>query len=602
MSYLRLIQDTLQNMAMTLASALNVDVVIADKHLTRIAGTGKLGNKLEEDCAGDSLFANVINTGKPQINLRKEDSPICKKCSHLAQCHEYANMTYPIQVDKDTIGVISFTSFNEEQRRIISYKREEYLNMLKHMAEMIEKEIVGIKVKNRLKGNIAEVNEIINCLNKGIIILNSNMEIIHINIKALKILDVDLSDTKIINSPIDDIIKNIDLEDTGNEDMMAYWNIKGEDVRVIYNINKLYLGNGQLSLMVSFDRIAEIVNIAKTYETKEEIVFSNIIGKSHPLLEAINRSKIVAKTDATVLLQGASGTGKELFARSIHNESPRKDGPFVVINCASLPENIIESELFGYEQGAFTGASPRGKRGKIELANNGTLFLDEIGDFPLHLQTRLLRVLQERRIDKVGGEKPIDINIRIISATNKDLITLVRQGKFRLDLFYRLNTIPIHLPPLKDRGDDIFLCSQYIIEKICDRMNKNKKRLSKEVKEAFLQYEWPGNIRELENVLEHGICFATGDRITLKDLPKYFLNNSLSKVEEIPRTSPIDNTIYDRLLSEKVESLEQLKMEFERDIINQLLEIYGNSVEGKKAIAKKLDISLTTLYRKMGGR
>ena len=601
MSYLRLIQGTLQNLAVTLALALNIDVVIADKHLTRIVGTGKFNSKLDENCSGDSLFANVIKTGEPKINLKKVDSEICKNCSNLVNCHEYANMTYPIKIDDEIVGVISFASFNGEQADIMSCKKDEYFNMLKHVAEMIEKEIISIKVKNKLKRDIAEVNEIINCLNKGIIILNSKMEIIHINIKALKILDIDLSDTTIIDKHINTVIKKIKLQDTNNKDIMGYWNIKGEDVRVIYNISELHLEGKELSLMISFDKVKEIINIAKTYECKEEIVFSNIIGKSEPLLEAINKSKIAAQTDSTILIQGDSGTGKELFARSIHNESLRKEGPFVVINCASLPENLIESELFGYERGAFTGANPSGKKGKIELANNGTLFLDEIGDFPLHLQTRLLRVLQERQIDRVGGGKPIDINIRVISATNKDLETLVSQGKFRLDLFYRLNIIPINLPTLKERGDDVFLCSQYIMEKICSKMNKGKKYLSQEVKDAFIEYDWPGNIRELENVLEHGICFATGDKIMLKDLPEYFLDNRLPRIlkKEDCRKDYIGNEMYQKLLITENKNLEQLKMEFEKDIINKLIGIYGDSVEGKKIVAKKLDIGLTTLYRKI---
>lgn len=601
MSYLRLAQRTLQNMAMTLASALNIDVVIADKYLTRIVGTGKFDSKLDENCVGDSLFANVIKTGRPQINLKKEDSQVCRNCSNLANCHEDANMTYPIKIDDEIVGVVSFASFNGEQESIISYKKDEYFNMLKHVAEMIEKEIISIRVKNKLKRDIAEVNEIINCLNKGIIILNSKMEIIHINIKALKILNVDLSDTKIIDNHINTVIKKIKLQDTNNKDIMGYWNIKGEDVRVIYNISELHLEGNELTLMISFDRVREIINIAKTYERKEEIVFSNIIGKSGLLLKAINKAKTVAQTDSTILIQGDSGTGKELFARSIHNESLRKKGPFIVINCASLPENIIESELFGYEQGAFTGANPGGKKGKIELANNGTLFLDEVGDFPLHLQTRLLRVLQERQIDRVGGGKPIDINIRVISATNKNLETLVRQGKFRLDLFYRLNIIPINLPTLKEREEDVFLCSQHIIEKICNRMNKDKKYLSQEVKDAFMEYDWPGNIRELENVLEHGICFATGDKIMLEDLPEYFLDNRFSNLlnkEDFGKDYP-DSETYKKLLTRENKSLEQLKMEFEKDIIDELIGIYGNSVEGKKIIAKKLDIGLTTLYRKL---
>jgi transcriptional regulator with PAS, ATPase and Fis domain len=339
--------------------------------------------------------------------------------------------------------------------------------------------------------------------------------------------------------------------------------------------------------MISFDEMQNIINIAKTYENKNKIFFENIIGNSKPLLESINKSKIAATTDSTILIQGASGTGKELFAKSIHNESLRKDGPFIAINCGSIPENLIESELFGYEKGSFTGASSSGKKGKIELANNGTLFLDEIGDLPLYLQTRLLRVLQERSIDKVGGAEPIDINIRVISATNKNLRELIKEGKFRLDLFYRLNIIPINLPSLKDREDDVFLCSEYILEKLCSRMNKEIKELSNEVKQRFKEYRWQGNIRELENILEHGVCFSNDEYIKLEDLPEYFFEDEILLLNN--RKSFLNEN----------KTLEELKIEFEKSIINELISIYGDTVEGKKIVADKLNIGLTTLYRKM---
>ena len=354
----------------------------------------------------------------------------------------------------------------------------------------------------------------------------------------------------------------------------------------MYSINEILLKGEKNSLMISFDEIQDIINIAKTYENKDKIYFENIIGNSKPLLDAIGKSKIAAGTDSTILIQGDSGTGKELFAKSIHNESPRKDGPFVAINCGSIPENLIESELFGYEKGSFTGASTSGKIGKVELANNGSLFLDEIGDLPLYLQTKLLRVLQERTIDRIGGKEPIDVNIRIISATNKNLIDLVKSGDFRLDLFYRLNVIPINLPSLKDRQDDVFICSDHIIKKLSTRMNKESKILSDEVKEAFKQHEWYGNIRELENILEHGICFAKDEYIRLEDLPEYFF-----KADIMGNKDQID--------LEKNRTLDELKLDFEKNVIENKIKLYGNTVEGKKRVAEELGIGLTTLYRKL---
>lgn len=593
MSYLRLIQYKLQDLAETMAAALNVEVVIADKNLTRIVGTGNFHNKINKNCSKDSLFAKVLYSGNPRINLTKDND--CFHCSNFKSCSEFANISYPITVEEEVIGVISFATFDEKTTTAMRVKKDEYVNMLKHTIEMIEKEILSIRMTNKMKSDITEVNEIINCLNKGIILVDAHNAITHINSKALKMLGINISSQQVIGKAITDFIKGIKLKDTGNREIIDYWQIHDSDVRVIYNMNKISLRYKKSSLMISFDRINDIINLAKTYENKDRISFGNIVGKSEPILEAINKAKIAASTDSTILIQGESGTGKDLFARSIHNESFRRESPFIALNCASIPESLMESELFGYERGAFTGANVGGKRGKVELAHNGTLFLDEIGDLPFHLQTKLLRVIQERTIDRIGGDVPIDVNIRIISATNKNLIQLVKEGKFRLDLFYRLNVIPIQLPALKSRGEDVFLCAQHIIEKLCRKMNQEIKGLSPEVKEAFSRYSWPGNIRELENILEHGICFSQKQQIKLQDLPEYFLEGlqkkELSALNISPSASlPIIHTN---------RTLEEMKADFEQFVIQEMMGIYGDTVEGKKAIAERLNVGLTTLYRKM---
>jgi len=583
MSYLRLAQYKIQSLAKAVALALNVEVVVVDKNLIRIIGTGGFYNKIDDACADDSLFAKVLKTEEPIINLNPEDG--CKKCSNQDNCFVFSNMIYPIKVEGEIVGILAFASCDKVQANLIRVKKEEYFNMLKETASTIEQELINIKITNKLKKDLIEVNEIINCLNKGIIIINSRNEVMYINSMALKILDVNISYEKIIEKNINEFIKNINFKVNENEEIVDIWTIDGKDIRVIYTINKIALKDHEASFVISFDFISDIINIAKTYENKEKIYFKDIIGNSKPMLEAIKKAKTVAPYDSTVLLEGDSGTGKELFATSIHNEGSRKEGPFVAINCAGIPENLIESELFGYEKGSFTGANSSGKKGLIELANNGTLFLDEIGDLPLYLQTKLLRVLQERKIDRVGGEKPININIRVIAATNKDLKTMIDNREFRLDLYYRLNVIPIKLPSLVTRTGDIFLLSKHIISTISNKMNKAEVFLSEEVKELFSKYEWPGNIRELENVLEHGICFSTDEFIKIKDLPGYMKDESESRYL---------NRDY---LEGK--SLEKLKTDFEKSVINKFIEEYGDTVEGKKEIAKKLDIGLTTLYRKI---
>lgn len=582
MTYLSIIKYKLQNYVETLARALDIDVAIADKNLIRIVGTGDFYNQIDKRCTDDSLFARVIREGNPIINLSKDEH--CKNCSQLGDCTEFANMSHPIFHDKSIIGLISFASFDEEQAKNITLKKEEYFNMLVEASKSIEREIENINLVNKIEKDYAELSEIINSLNKGIIVVNSNKRIRHINSKALYSLNLSLSKEKIIDISIEEIIKNLELKDTGDREIIGIWKIKDFEIKVIYIVNKILLKEGSYNFIISFDRIRDIISIAKNHERRDDINFSNLVGESKIFLETINRSKIASNTDSTILIEGESGTGKELFARSIHNESYRREGPFIPINCASIPENLIESELFGYEKGSFTGADPKGKIGKIEAANKGTLFLDEIGDLPIYLQTKLLRVLQERAISKIGSNRELPVNIRVISATNRNLKEMVDLGTFRLDLYYRLNVIPIHLPPLKERERDVLVCSDYIIGKVCEKMNLEKKKLDSAVADLFLKYSWPGNIRELENVIEHGICFSSSEYINLGDLPQYILD--------------IEEASSSQLKIDSLE-LEKIKLDLEGSLIKNLLDEYGDSVESKKLIAKKLNISLATLYRKI---
>ncbi|MGE5305322.1 MAG: sigma-54-dependent transcriptional regulator [Alphaproteobacteria bacterium] len=243
-----------------------------------------------------------------------------------------------------------------------------------------------------------------------------------------------------------------------------------------------------------------------------------VIGKSETIKAAVETAKKAATSKATVLLLGESGTGKEVFARAIHNWSERKARPFVAINCVGLSKDLLETELFGHEKGAFTGADQQ-KKGKMELANGGTVFLDEIGDVSQELQTKLLRFLQEREFDRVGGVKPIHVDVRIIGATNRDLDTAVKEGRFREDLYHRLNVIPINLPPLRKRKADIVPLAQYFLRRYSWEAKKNFDDLSHEAQEKLCDYSWPGNVRELANVIERAVVLGSGPKITQADLP-----------------------------------------------------------------------------------
>jgi DNA-binding NtrC family response regulator len=268
--------------------------------------------------------------------------------------------------------------------------------------------------------------------------------------------------------------------------------------------------------------------------------FKNIIGKSPQIQKVFEMVDSIADSKASVLITGESGTGKELIAKAIHYNSPRKDLPFVKINCAALPENLMESELFGHEKGAFTGAIKK-TRGRFELAHQGTLLLDEISEIPLSLQAKLLRVLQEREFERVGSGDTIQVDVRIISTSNQNLPELIQKGKFREDLYFRLNVIPIHIEPLRERKEDIIPLAEYFLEKYKKENNRNIKGISEKVYQMFMEYHWPGNVRELENYIERAVVTSRGNVLNIEDFPK----GLLLKTEQQAQEFKVGQTVYD---------------------------------------------------------
>lgn len=303
-------------------------------------------------------------------------------------------------------------------------------------------------------------------------------------------------------------------------------------------------------------------------------VIEGIIGKSKVLHDVVEKLRIVAPTDTSVLVIGESGTGKEKVAHSVHELSDRKDQPIVVVNCAALPHSLIESELFGHEKGSFTGANAL-RIGKFEQADGGTIFLDEIGELPLDSQVKLLRVLQEKEIERLGGNKTLKVNVRIVAATNRSLEKEVAEGRFRLDLYYRLNVFPIELPPLRERKEDIELLANFFLNKYSTASRRNISSISKNALDQLLHYDWPGNIRELEHLMERSVLLAKTTEIESFDLPK--------------------------TISEPAENKGVLKSmeEMERDHIMNVLQNCGGKVSGVGGAAELLKIQPQTLYSKM---
>lgn len=330
------------------------------------------------------------------------------------------------------------------------------------------------------------------------------------------------------------------------------------------------------------EKISQLDQVVKS-AFKAKFKFTDIIGINGGLNKIADICYKASKADSPVLLMGESGTGKEVFAQSIHNASKRKDYPFVDVNCAALPEHLLESELFGYEAGSFTGAKQKGKMGLFEIANGGTIFLDEISEMSIILQTKLLRVLQENCIRRIGGEKNIDLDVKVIAATNRNIDKLINDSKFREDLYFRLAVFVINIPPLRKRKSDLVPLVNHFIE---EQMKKKKHviKVSDKVIDLFNQYDWNGNVRELKNTIEYAVNVTEDNLIKVEDLPKNFIKkHNIRNIMENGR---------EKSLKEIVESVEE-------KILKEYLDIYGYSLDSKKKIALQLDISTATLYNKL---
>ncbi len=310
----------------------------------------------------------------------------------------------------------------------------------------------------------------------------------------------------------------------------------------------------------------------------------NIIGKSRPMKELMDMVSMVAPSDATVLITGESGTGKELIARAIHRNSRRKDRPLVTVNCAALTETLLESELFGHEKGAFTGADRR-REGRFMQANGGTIFLDEIGEMSLAMQAKLLRVIQEKEIQRVGSDSTLRVDVRIVAATNRDLKDDVAEGKFRQDLFYRLSVVVLNLPPLRERPEDIPLLAQHFLDKYAKRHRKMVKGFTPSAMDMLVKHEWPGNVRELENAVERAVILLQGEYVTERELPISIPRQDIEYTDSIGS----DSSQPER---EEPQSLEEVER---RTILRALKASRGN----KSAAARRLGITRRTLYKKL---
>jgi len=439
---------------------------------------------------------------------------------------------------------------------------------------------------------------ILNSLSEGVLIIDTDSNVIYVNDAYTKITGVEYNN--IVGKPLRSVRKGAQLPDvltTGKEIRRA---LRREgDIEYFVNMYPIILEGeiiGGISIVTAIDdayylseKISQLRDKnrfllkALQYSSSAKYTFDDIVAASKSSFKTKELAMKIAKTDNPVLLQSETGCGKELYAQAIHNSSSRRDGPFIAINCATLSSNLLESELFGYEEGAFTGAKKNGKIGLFEMANYGTLFLDEISEIDYPLQAKLLRVLQEQTIRRIGGTNEIKINVRVICACNVDLLKYANEGKFRKDLYFRISTFPVFIVPLRERKEDILP----IIELMLRNISINLKRdiqISSDAIDVLMNYNWPGNVRELRNVLEFSAVFAQEGIIQVQHLPEIIQRSVLNFYSYSSRN--------EKTLAERVK-------EFEKKEIERALYIFGNTVEGKKNAAEYLGISLASLYNKL---
>jgi transcriptional regulator with PAS, ATPase and Fis domain len=437
------------------------------------------------------------------------------------------------------------------------------------------------------------VKIILDSLYDGVLIINKDAVVQYVNPSYTRITTVKYE--QIVGRKLRDVRPGARLPkvlETGEKILRA---IRLEDgIEYIVNMSPIFENGeitGGISLVKGINDVKKLSEDINKYQKqikslrnrmkaiqRAKYSLENIVAYDSKSKELLKTVKKIAKNDTTVLINGESGTGKELYAHAIHNESNRIDGPFVAVNCAAIQSNLLESELFGYEEGAFTGSIKGGKIGLFEAANGGTIFLDEISEMDYKLQSKLLRTLQENSVRRIGSIKEIPIDVRVVAATNRKLEDLVEKGKFREDLYYRISIFPINILPLRERKADIIPLVKYFIEFY---ENKLRRRidLSEEARDALFNYNWPGNIRELKNCIEFSANMLDDNySIRFKDLPRKIQSCNQSKC---------------------IRSLEEVMKEKEYDYIKNSLEIYGETVEGKKKAAKALDISLASLYNKL---
>lgn len=592
-SLLSTLQDEISKYTDAIAGITGTDVEIIDNNLIRIAGTGRYRYMLNQDVSSNGyIYRHVLQVQKTILIEDPKENDLCQLCQNRLTCTEELDLNAPIFLNNQVIGVIGIICSNREQKKFLMKQKQAFITFIEQFSEMISSRVFECLERLREQERFGTFRNLIDVMDRGVIAIDSQGKIWHANLSALRFFDCEL------------IGQSLDIQMTGDilyGDEEAWLILNQQRYHVLCKkITFSSVDNDQLSMVIFHD--------ARDYMTQvntlsvDENPHSPLIGNSQNMLQLKSMLSKVAVSHASVLITGESGSGKEVVAYTIHQQSLRTKQPFITINCAAIPEQLLESELFGYVRGAFSGADPKGRIGKFELAHGGSLFLDEIGDMPLHLQAKLLRVLQEKSITRVGSNNMINIDVRIIAATNKDLREMVNKGQFREDLFYRLNVVPIHTPALRDHREDIAELAQFFADDLALTYQRPATKIPNSIINYLYSYDWPGNIRELRNVIEY-MYVMQGDTVdlNLSHLPPYLLETPQSDPLEKEKTNGIYTEAKTDNKTQSLNTQELLKTQSltsEYQTIMNILEKTGTTLEGKKKAAEILGISIATLYRK----
>ena len=574
------LQEQLQSHADTISQVTGLDVEVVDTDLIRIAGTGvyadEVGSNIKQ--AGNLLKATLAGE-LPLFIENPRENKICRGCRNKVNCKELLSICAPISDGNTLYGAIELICFSKVVRERVLSQREIYINFLVLLAKSFADRAREKFELQDITSLLNAMSEVVSTNDKGTIIFDALDKVVYNNQRAKEIL----------KKSLDSQYENFSIAKTGDtfsdlDEFLVTHNGRSQLV-----VGKKITFNSPTNRFASvfvFDTIQSIISPAPPGPSYEDSPLNHIIGNS-PLVATLKEQiRATALTNSSVLITGESGTGKELVARAIHAIGDRADANFVAINCGAIPDTLLESELFGYVGGAFTGALEKGQIGKFELAEGGVLFLDEISTMPLYLQVKILRVLQERTITRLGASRTVSVDIRIVATTNDNLDELMAQNMFRRDLFYRLNVIPLQVPPLRKRLDDIDLLVSHFANKYCTLFEKKLIKLPPSIVNKMRLYDWPGNIRELENAIEYLVNIAGEDGS---------INTAAIHANFLCGVKPSSEN---EQISCSGQAVIPLK-EMEKQAILRALSVFGDTTQGKKAAANRLGISLATLYRKL---